>query len=166
MANLVDDVWVLPIILLVAFALFMAYRFFGKESYTEYTEYSDSIVGGKEMMVLFTQDPWFTEIKDGRKTVEARIGPADKFTDLVGKTVKVKMGKEKLKVKVNDIRHYDSLSEYVKKEGYKKVAPHTKSDADAIKKYLELKNKAGDVIYSEEAIKEKGGIIAIEFELQ
>lgn len=124
---------------------------------------SFKFTGGGSMMTIFTQEPWFTEIKEGRKSVEARVGPSGRFEDLVGKKIKIKAGKDKVKAMVTGVRHYDNLSDYVKKEGYKKVAPHTKSDADAVKKYLEIKNKAGEVIFNDDIVKEKGGIIAIEF---
>jgi ASC-1-like (ASCH) protein len=70
---------------------------------------------------------------------------------------------KKAKAKVVAARHYATLDAYVKGEGWKKISPHAKSEADAIKELAALTKKDGGLIYAPEAIKAAGGIVAIEF---
>lgn len=147
------------VIIIVIFVILLAFLLFGGWfSRGEFT-------GGKQKFTIFTQEPWFTEMKNGKKTVEARVGDADKYKDLIGKKIKIKSGKDKLKAIVKDVRHYKDLNAYLKKEGWKKVAPHAKDEADAKEQYMGIKNKNNESVYADDKVHSKGGIVAIEIAL-
>lgn len=126
---------------------------------------SESLIDGGGKFGLYVQEPWFAEIAAGRKTVEARMGGGDKFQDLIGKKIAILGGPgKKIATVVTAVRHYADLDAYLKGEGWKVVAPHAGSEKAAKEAYLTLKNKAGDLIFAPASVKEKGGIVAIEFE--
>lgn len=127
--------------------------------------FSGGFSGGAQTMRIFTQEPWYTEIAEGRKKVEARVGDAEKYKPLIGKTVQIVSPGKKVKVIVEGVRHYADLDSYLAKEGWKKVAPHVKTEADAKAAYLSIKDKSGQSIYAPERVKEKGGIVALEIKL-
>jgi len=118
--------------------------------------------GGRSAPRIFTRDPWFEEIAAGRKTIEVRVGALDKFSQLAGQNVIVLGGPgKKAKATIESVVHYDTLEALLTKEGYKNVAPQTSSAAAAKTALLELTNKAGEVIYSPDRVKEKGGVCAL-----
>lgn len=122
--------------------------------------------GGQRRLSIITQEPWFGEIKAGRKTVEARVGPPTLYEDNIGEMVDVVVPKgEKLIAKITAVRHYATLDEYISAETVKKIAPHTASAAAAATAYLAIKNKAGDTVYDPARVTAKGGITAIELKL-
>lgn len=155
---------IILLVLVIVIVVYIAIKFFHGEGLAGIMKIFS---GGASKFTLFTQQPWFDEIKSERKTVEARIGDKSKYQDLVGKQIAISAGKEnKVHAKVKAVRHYNDLETYLKKEGWKNVAPHVKSEKEALASYLEIKNKAGKQIYGEENVKLAGGIIAIEFILE
>ncbi len=153
-------IWIIVFIFLLLISAYIAMRMFGISSVTRL------FTGGGGKFALFVQDPWYAEIEAGRKTVEARVGDEKKFQDLVGKNIVLLGGPGKrLPATVTGIRHYKDLDTYIKKEGWKKVAPHAGGEKEAKAAYLAIKNKEGVTVYSDENVKEKGGVIAIEIEL-
>lgn len=128
--------------------------------------------GGRQKLTIYTEEPWFSQIKSGAKKVEGRVGPLSSYEQYIGKRVKVKARKnektgesEKLGVTIKAARHYATLEEYVDKEKWDKVAPHLRSKKETIDAYLGIKNKKGEAIYGPERVKEKGGVTALEFVL-
>lgn len=130
-----------------AFVLLMLYR-----------EYSRT-----RMMV---QEPWFTDIAQGQKTVEGRVGPAQKHAHLVGKQILIHNGRwygySSVICKVVGIRHHNNLEEYLKIEGHRFCAPHSASFEDAAKKYLQVFDSDKRCqVFSPENIAQNGGINAL-----
>jgi ASC-1-like (ASCH) protein len=125
----------------------------------------------QEEPYMRSDEPWFSEVKEGRKTVEIRVGPEDRYQELVGKTVKF-IGPEDqvVEAEITKVRHYDELGELVKKEGYKKVAPHVKSDKAAEEAYAKIKitRRSGHEVdvFDPERITRLGGLNAVEFKLK
>lgn len=117
-----------------------------------------------------SDEPWFTEIREGRKTVEVRVGPDGRYEDLIGKTVKF-IGPEDqtVGVVVSKVRHYDTLDDLVKKEGWKKIAPQAKTDKAAKEAYskITITRRSGlEVeVFSDERVAKLGGVNAVEFKL-
>lgn len=176
----------LLLILLVILALLIAYAI-----YSSYTK-KESIFGGavkkekkvvkkaKEKVVveepavdvkpehqheykMFVQEPWFSQIKDGKKTIEARRGKDGQLKESLGRELSLTNGVEEFRVKVVEIKHYDTLDEFIDAE-YANAAPQAKDAKEAKKLYLEILSKDKQV-FSEEAIKEKGGINALKLKL-
>ncbi len=127
-------------------------------------DYSGSYSGGRQREPrIFAQEPWFSEMKAGRKVVEARVGSPGFYEQHVGKPAIVKTpGGGDHKVVIKAVRHHADLDAYLEKEDLKKYAPHVKTKAEAKSAYLALKDKAGNQIFEPSRVKEKGGITAIE----
>jgi ASC-1-like (ASCH) protein len=127
---------------------------------------AQSIYLGKgQTFRIFTQEPWFTEIAEGRKTVEARVGELDRFEDMKGKRVKITGAGKKVDAEILSVKHYKTLDEYIDKEGWKKVAPQCKTEKEAKDAHMNLKDKSGQAVYDPARVKEKGGIVALHFKL-
>ena len=118
---------------------------------------------------ILVQDPWFTEIKEGRKTVEGRGGYDGEFDDVIeGKIRLVGPNDETLDVIVKAVRHYVDLVEYIDSEGYEKIAPHTNSNDETYAAYHDVVIETKDKIirvFSISRVREWGGINAIEIVL-
>lgn len=126
---------------------------------------SGGAMGGRGLPTIFVQDPWFDDMSSGKKKVEVRVGSIDKFSNLVrGRKFKIVAGPgKKLRANVVAMREYKDLASMFKKEGWKEVAPHTSSEKAAKDALMMLKNKAGETIFDDDRIKEKGGLTVIEF---
>lgn len=125
----------------------------------------DFVGSGQGMPRIFSRDKWFDEIEAGKKTVDSRVGTEDRNKELVGKRVKIVAPGKKLFATVTAVRMYKTLDEYIDGETVKKIAPHLKTKADVIAALLEIKNKAGEVVYDPKRVAAKEGITAIEFKL-
>lgn len=104
---------------------------------------------------LRVSEPWFSFIENGVKKVEGRMGKLDQY-DWVGKRLVFNNDGREVKTHVTAVRHYNTLDEYLSKEGLG-VLPGIESVADAKAVY----NK----FWSDERIASTGGIVAIEFTL-
>ncbi len=121
-----------------------------------------TITGGGHDFI-FTNEPWYTLITEGKKTVEARVGKPDRYKKMMKSDVEMRCNGQKTMIVVKDVRHYDDLLSFLKAE-LKKTAPGM-SETEAKKAYLDITDKSGKQVYSPENISEKGGVVAIEFKL-
>jgi ASC-1-like (ASCH) protein len=115
---------------------------------------------------LFIQDPWFTAIYNGDKTIEGRIGSESKYASWKGQTALFTgPGNRSLNVLVTDVRHYDTLDDYLSNNDYTKIrADDSVKNRDELRdKYMDIYNKNGKQVFSNESIQSSGGINAIEF---
>ena len=95
---------------------------------------------------MFVQSPWMEEIAAGRKTVEGRAGPREKFLHLVGADI-VFYNKDTSATKhVTEIRHYDTLDDYLAAE-WERAAPHVESKEAAREAYLAIRNNNNRSVY-------------------
>jgi len=94
--------------------------------------------GSGEQEHKFTvKDPYFEQIKDGKKTVEGRLKKG-RFEHInKGDTIYWinRDTKEEVKTKVTEHKTYDSISDMIKEVGHKKLLPGTKSNEEAQEKY-------------------------------
>ena len=129
-----------------------------------YDDYEGAYAGGRQRELrIFAQEPWFSEMKAGRKIVEARVGDPGFYEKNVGKPAIVKTpGGGDHPVVIKAVRHHADLDSYLEKEDLKKYAPQVKTKSEAKSAYLALKDKAGNQIFEPSRVKEKGGITAIE----
>lgn len=125
-------------------------------------------------ILMEVQEPWFTLIKEGFKTVEGRTGSFEKIKSKLppGKAlgdiialVRSPEGKE-VKINITGIVHYDDLESYLEGEDWEKCAPHASSKEEARAKYLEVFTKEGEQVFSPSRVKQNGGINAIRLELR
>jgi ASC-1-like (ASCH) protein len=158
---MISHIEVIVIIVIIAIFLYMIYNLIAVVDIVKF------FTGrGQGMPRIFTQDPWIDEIISGKKTVEARVGTVDQYEKMVGKKVKIVGSGKKVIAKVTAIRHYKDLDSFLQKEGWKAVAPQTKSEKAAKEAYLEITSKNGAKIYDDVLVRDKGGIVALEFEIE
>lgn len=122
-----------------------------KTKYTHLKEHMDP------KFSLTIRDPWLFYIQTGKKTVEGRKGNKDKYKHWIGQKVYFYNQDRKIPVKVTEIRHYQDLYAYLDAEGFAKVMPGMKSYQDVVNEYHKF--------YSDESIKESGGMLGIVVEL-
>ena len=121
--------------------------------------------------MLHVQEPWFTEIAAGRKTVEGRVGPQGKFDNMIGGQITLSSSDNReLKARLVGVRHYPDLKSYLEAEGWEKTAPHTGSFAAAMAAYEavemhcftdEMTQKTVKV-FAPERVAARGGINAVQ----
>jgi ASC-1-like (ASCH) protein len=92
------------------------------------------------------QSPWIEEIVSGRKTVEGRGGPRSRFEYMIGNTVEFHNNEISARRLVTDVRHYDSLDEYLDAE-WQRAAPQYQSKEAAKDAYLAIRAKDGRQVF-------------------
>lgn len=107
---------------------------------------------------LFVDEPWLSAIREGKKTVEGRAGPRQEFAGWIGQTAKFYSAKQALLVRIIDVHHYATLSEFLTAEGWQNAAPHLSSLQATEKAYLEF--------YPGDYIRDHGGMNGIMISLQ
>lgn len=90
-----------------------------------------------------TQQPWYSLILSGRKTVEAR--PGRTCGDLARANIRLVCGNHSRVMSVVSVHHYDDLDSYLTGEGWQNVAPHTNSFEEARAAYLAITHTRGPV---------------------
>jgi ASC-1-like (ASCH) protein len=103
------------------------------------------------------KEPWFTYIKEGRKTVEGRINKG-LFKHLKPGDIVIFMnGYDKVKVKISSKEVYPSFEEMLTKEILSQVLPNIKSVAEGINVYRQ---------YFTEDVEQQNGVVALRFSKQ
>lgn len=110
---------------------------------------------------IHVREPWFGEIAARRKTVEARVGPLSRYRHLKGGSVVIHGGARQVRATVVDVRHYDSLEEYLAGEGWERAAPHTGDLGAATEAYLSVYRGYGDQVFAPDRVQLAGGICAL-----
>ena len=110
---------------------------------------------------MYVQSPWYEEIVSGRKTIEGRPGRIDKFKALINTTIILKNKQNSITAFVTDVKHYDTLAEYVDGSGWENIAPHANSRDDTIKLYHNIMDRDGNQVFSDKSIRQRGGMNAI-----
>lgn len=111
----------------------------------------ESIIGGTTM--LHVSEPWFSLIKNGKKTIEGRLN-RDPTKYKVGDTLIIK-NKDTIELKITALTTYKSFKEMLEKEGLDKVLPDesVKTIEDGINIYYKFYKPEDE---------EKYGVIAIQ----
>lgn len=115
--------------------------------------------------VIHVQEPWYTEIVKGRKTVEGRTGPEKKYSKLIGSLVRITNGTNSVVCKLKKVRHYKDLATYIHTEGREYIAPHIESVYDTFIAYQSIVDNDGNAVFSPENINKEGGICALDLRL-
>ena len=102
------------------------------------------------------KEPWFTYIKEGRKTVEGRINKG-LFKHLKSGDIVIFMnGYDKVKVKISSKEVYPSFEEMLTKEILSQVLPNIKSVAEGVNIYRQ---------YFTEDVEKQNGVVALRFSI-
>jgi ASC-1-like (ASCH) protein len=113
------------------------------------------------------QEPYYTYIKDGIKIYELRVNDEKRKKMKIGDIWKFKNANNEnlpeYNTKIIDKKIYKSFEEAIKKKGYKKLLPNSKSISEAIKTYNAFDNgmyevdakKYGVVCFKLKVIKHK-----------
>lgn len=107
------------------------------------------------------REPWFGEIAAGRKTVVARIGPLSRYQGLRGERAIFHGGARQARAAVVEVRHYESLEEFLAGEGWKRAAPHAGSLEAATAAYLEIRQGDGGRVFDPNRVRRAGGVSAL-----
>lgn len=88
--------------------------------------------------MLHVDEPWLELISSGKKTVEGRSGPDDKFRYMIDSVITLYNDTRSIKMILADVRHYSTLKDYLMVEGWKNVAPHLNSYDEVYDAYLDF----------------------------
>jgi len=104
--------------------------------------------GGKEINCRFdyevhVSEPWYTHIKEGRKTVEGRP-KRNTFAEMkVGQTVKFfnKQLNENFCAKIIEINEYKTFFDMIRSNGLENVLPGIRNIDEGVSVYMQYYNK-------------------------
>lgn len=123
-----------------------------KAKYKKYKKKYMDLKGG-DSYNMNVQDPWFTFIKDGKKTVEGRLNKG-KFAELkINDIVTWINGNRECKTKIRHINKYNSFKEMLEKEGLDKVLPSIESINDGVQVYRKFYTEEDEKTYGVLAIR-------------
>lgn len=86
---------------------------------------------------LHCQDPWFSLIAEGKKSVEGRKNLASFRSWQPGDTLVFYCGERSFKTRIMALRRYDSLEDYLITETLERVLPGVKTISEGIATYLQ-----------------------------
>ena len=128
---------------------------------------NNNLIGGKKIKKIkrmnnyskSLSEPWFSLIKLGLKTVEARLDKGDfsnfKINDIIEWT-NDNFNKRRIRTKITNITEYKTFKEYLIDKGLNKCLPSMDTIEDGLSVYYKYYKKEDEELY---------GIIAIEFEI-
>lgn len=116
-------------------------------------------------MKIQCQEPWFSLIVQGHKTIEGKIGKYEDYSQYINNYITITNGVEQIVVKLLKVVHYPNLNAYLE-ECWDKCAPHVSSSKEAKREYLNIIHPTQKIqVFSDERIKDKGGICALYIKL-
>ena len=112
---------------------------------------------------LHVSEPWLSLIASGQKTIEARVGSADKFVSIVNSRIitftNMQIARSPhIHASIRAIRHYDTLDNFLRAEGWIHCAPQAHTYEEARDAFLVARNSHGVPVFSDENTREQGGI--------
>lgn len=112
---------------------------------------------------LHVSEPWFSLIASGQKTIEARVGSIDKFASIVNSRIITFTNMQiahspHIYVSIRAIRHYDTLDNFLRAEGWIHCAPQAHTYEEARNAFLIARNSQGVPVFSDENTQRVGGI--------
>ena len=122
--------------------------------YEDFDERKLKIFSEEKENHVTLKEPWFTYIKEGKKTVEGRLNKG-LFKHLKkGDIILFKNGYDKVKVKMTGKEVYPSFEAMLNKEKLEKVLPNVNSVTEGINVYRQ---------YYTEDMEKQNGVVAIRF---
>ena len=86
---------------------------------------------------LHCQEPWFSLLRSGKKTVEGRKNSPKYQHIKAGDYIKFHVGQESFLAVVTEVRRFASLEEYLRGVTVEKALPGIASFEDAVRIYLQ-----------------------------
>ncbi len=126
-----------------------------KTKYLMLRQYGGGKNNNKADYVKGVQEPWFTHIKEGRKTVEGRLDKGDFSKMKVGETIEWRNKGDKFRVKIIGINKYETFREYLETEGLENCLPNVDMVEDGIAVYRKFYSDEKEKQYGVLAIKVK-----------
>lgn len=112
----------------------------------------------QEMLHIHCQEPWFSKIKAGLKTVEGRKYNA-KYANLKsGDLLEFYCGDQHFLTEVIAVRNYKTLEEYLQTEDMQNILPGVGSFEEALAIYLQYSSR--------EELAKAGGFLGIQVRLK
>ncbi len=102
--------------------------------------------------VLQVREPWFTLIREGRKTIEGRRGRLEDFQHI--KSIEFQCNEESVIVNVHGLRHYVDLREMLLAEPLEQLLPGVSSEQKALDIYHGF--------WSDDFVAASGGMVALD----
>lgn len=106
--------------------------------------------------VINVQNPWFTHIKQGRKTIEGRLNKGQFAQLKVGQIVMWENAGQKVKTKLVRIEKYNTFSDMLVNEGLRHAVPGKETLKDGVDVYRGFYSEAKEAEF---------GVLAIEVKL-
>jgi ASC-1-like (ASCH) protein len=133
-----------------------------KDYYYKYKKYKIKylkLLGGNSTTYKKNvSEPWFTLIKEGRKTVEGRLNKGEFAQMRAGDTIIWTNNDDSFKTKIKSIQKYNTFYEYLEGEGIKSALPV--DEVQTVKDGVDVYYK----YYTREE-EEKYGVLAVRLEL-
>lgn len=101
-------------------------------------------------------EPWFTEINEGRKTIEGRKNKGRFANMKVGETIEWYNEDKRCCSRITNVRQYDTFKNYLLSEGLSNCLPMIENIEDGVNVYYQYYTKEDEKMY---------GVVAIEIEL-
>ena len=98
-------------------------------------------LGGDDMRTLFIKRQFFNLIKQGRKSLEVRVGYSSMNSVRSGEEIHLKSGDEVLPVHVESIRRYNRFDEMLRNEDAERIVPGQSGNALGILRAIYNKEK-------------------------
>lgn len=116
---------------------------------------------------MYIQEPWFSLIREGRKDVEGRAAAPGRWGQFVGQVLEIRRQAgeaEMVAARVVVVRHYDTLDAYLDAE-WQRAAPQCASKEEARATYLAIRMAGGALVFSDERVRARDGIEAVELQV-
>lgn len=101
-------------------------------------------------------EPWFTEISEGRKTIEGRKNKGRFATMKIGETIEWYNEDRCCYSRITNVRHYATFESYLLEEGLSKCLPMIETIEEGVNVYYQYYTKEDEEMY---------GVVAIEIEM-
>ena len=103
---------------------------------------------GMNICELHCQEPWFSYLREGKKTVEGRLNDQECDSIRKGDEIELYNDKQRFRLTVTKVKKFATLTEYLETVGLKAALPGIKTIDEGRKIYLQF--------YTEEQIEQYG----------
>ncbi len=98
------------------------------------------------------QEPWYSAISSGKKTVEGRLNKGKSAALEVGDTITFSNGDKSVKVRIVKITHHESFANMMRYHGLRRVLPGIPSISEGVSVYRRFYSEADEKEYGVRAI--------------
>lgn len=109
--------------------------------------------------LLDVQEPWFSALVSGRKTVEGRTGPDNKYA--VGETLVLSCEGKQALFKISRVRHFVTLAHYCAAHDSLALTGIAELTPGQVERMYSQISADGAQVFAPERVEERGGICAL-----